>query len=78
MLALYGSSYSGGESVEWADPLLRSANYFHGRAAYTRAEKLARAALAIHERALGPEHPDTVTIRRNLTFLEMLEMFETC
>ena len=49
------------ESAQRADLLNRAGSYFHGRAAYSAAEPLLRRALAIREKALGPEHPDTAT-----------------
>ncbi|MEJ7654966.1 MAG: tetratricopeptide repeat protein [Chloroflexia bacterium] len=36
---------------------------------YTRAEPLYRRALAIHEKALGSEHPDVATSAHNLAAL---------
>ena len=69
VLALHDASSSGNEGVKRANLLLKSAGYFHGRAAYSRAEKLSRAALAIRERALGPEHPGTATSLNNLALL---------
>jgi tetratricopeptide (TPR) repeat protein len=41
-------------------------NYFYGRAAYSRARPLFERALAISEKVLGPEHPETA---RNLNSL---------
>jgi hypothetical protein len=46
-------------SARCARLLNRAASYFHGRAAFAGAQPLYRRALAICERALGPEHPDT-------------------
>jgi tetratricopeptide (TPR) repeat protein len=45
--------------VECADLLNRAARYFHGRAAYSEARSLFERALAICERVLRPEHPQT-------------------
>jgi tetratricopeptide (TPR) repeat protein len=42
-----------------ADLLNRAADYFHSRAAYSEAQPLYERALAIREKVLGPEHPDT-------------------
>jgi tetratricopeptide (TPR) repeat protein len=42
-----------------AELLIRAASFLHGRAAYSRAASLSRRALAIREKALGPDHPDT-------------------
>ena len=44
----------------------RTGEYFHGRAAYSQAAPLLRDALAISEKMLGPEHPDTTIILNNL------------
>ena len=57
------------ESEQRADLLDRAGSYFHGRAAYSAAEPLLRRALAIREKALGPEHPDTATSLNNLALL---------
>jgi Tetratricopeptide repeat len=47
------------ESAQRAELLNRAGSYFYGRAAYSAAEPLLRRALAIREKALGPEHPYT-------------------
>ena len=47
----------------------RAGRYFHGRAAHSQAAELLREALAIREKALGPEHPDTATSLNNLADL---------
>jgi tetratricopeptide (TPR) repeat protein len=47
------------ETVQRAELLELAGGYFRGRAAYSAAEPLFRRALAIHEKALGPEHPRT-------------------
>jgi tetratricopeptide (TPR) repeat protein len=44
----------------------RAGSYFQGRAAYSKAAPLFGDALAIYEKALGPEHPYTVTTLNNL------------
>jgi len=44
----------------WPDCLERAVGYFYGRGACSQAVPLARDALGIRERALGPEHPETV------------------
>ena len=44
----------------WPELLSRAGGYFQGRAAYSQALPLLRDALAIREKSLGPEHPDTV------------------
>jgi len=56
-------------SAEWAELLKRAGSYFHGRAAYARAEMLGRRALAIQEKVLGAEHPDTAGTLNNLALL---------
>ena len=57
------------EIAGWADLLNWAGGYFQGRAIYSRAEPLIRDALAIREKALGPEHPDTATSLNNLAVL---------
>ena len=52
-----------------ADLLDRAGLYFHGRAAYAGARPLYERALAISEKALGPEHPYTATSLNNLAVL---------
>jgi tetratricopeptide (TPR) repeat protein len=54
---------------ECADLLNRTASYFYGRGAYAAARPLYERALAIREKALGPEHPDTATTLHNLALL---------
>jgi tetratricopeptide (TPR) repeat protein len=49
--------------------LNRAAEYFHGRAAYSEARPLYERALAIREKALGPEHPNTAASLNNLASL---------
>ena len=56
-------------SAECADLLNRAGGYFHGRAAYSAARPLFERALAIYEKVLGPEHPDTATSLNNLAVL---------
>jgi tetratricopeptide (TPR) repeat protein len=55
--------------VECADLLNRAGVYFHGRAAYSAARPLLERALAIREKVLGAEHPDTATNLNNLARL---------
>jgi tetratricopeptide (TPR) repeat protein len=55
--------------ASWPDLLGRAGSYFHGRAAYSQALPLLCDALAIHEKALGPEHPNTATNLTNLALL---------
>jgi tetratricopeptide (TPR) repeat protein len=55
-----------GNSCELLD---RAGSYFHGRAAYSQAAPLFHDALAMREKGLGPEHPDTATSLNNLALL---------
>jgi tetratricopeptide (TPR) repeat protein len=57
------------ESAEQADLLDNAGGYFRGRAAYVAARPLRERALAIREKVLGPEHPDTATSLDNLAGL---------
>jgi tetratricopeptide (TPR) repeat protein len=57
------------DSVRQADLLVRASGYLYGRAAYSAARPLVERALAIAEKALGPEHPDTATSLADLAFL---------
>jgi tetratricopeptide (TPR) repeat protein len=60
----------GGAASEQCAGLLNSAAaYFYVRAAYAGARPLFERALAIREKALGPEHPDTATSLNNLALL---------
>jgi tetratricopeptide (TPR) repeat protein len=52
-----------------ADLLNRAGAYFHGRAAYSGARQLLGRALAIREKALGPDHPETAESLSNLATL---------
>jgi tetratricopeptide (TPR) repeat protein len=52
-----------------ADLLDRAGSYFHGHAAYTRARLLYERALAIHEQALDPSHPEIAASLHNLADL---------
>ena len=54
---------------ECADLLNRAGTYFHGRGVYSGARPLYERALAIREKLLGPEHPDTATSLNNLAGL---------
>jgi tetratricopeptide (TPR) repeat protein len=58
-----------GESVECADLLNKAASYFHGHAALPEAKELFERSLAIREKLLGPDHPDTAQSLTNLAFL---------
>jgi tetratricopeptide (TPR) repeat protein len=55
--------------AECADLLNRAGSYFHGRAAYSGARSLFDRALAIREKALGPEHPKTAKSLNDLAIL---------
>ena len=57
------------ESEVAADLLLKIAIYLYHRAQYEQAEPLYQRALAIREKALGPDHPDTDTSLNNLALL---------
>jgi tetratricopeptide (TPR) repeat protein len=57
------------EAAGWPDLLNRAARYFHRRVAYSQAAQLFSDALAIRERALGPEHPATAASLHNLARL---------
>jgi tetratricopeptide (TPR) repeat protein len=48
-------------SAECADLLNRAGEYFRVRGAYLEARPVFERALAIREKVLGPEHPDTAT-----------------
>jgi TIR domain/Tetratricopeptide repeat/NB-ARC domain len=54
---------------DWSELLDRAGVYFYGRADHSQAEPLFRDALAIREKTLGPEHPDTATSLSNLASL---------
>jgi tetratricopeptide (TPR) repeat protein len=56
-------------SAQCASLLGRAASYFHGRAAYAAARPLNERALAIYEKVLGREHPDTANSLSNLANL---------
>jgi tetratricopeptide (TPR) repeat protein len=56
-------------SSQCATLLNGAGSYFHGRAAYSLARPLFERALAIREKVLGPEHPDTATSLNNLAVL---------
>ncbi|MBC8472585.1 MAG: tetratricopeptide repeat protein [Planctomycetes bacterium] len=44
--------------------------YFDARARFSEAEPLMRRALEIFEKSLGPDHPNTQTVRGNLESLK--------
>ena len=56
-------------NTECAALLNRVGGYFHGRGIYSEARPLFERAVAIYEKALGPEHPDTATSLNNLAGL---------
>jgi tetratricopeptide (TPR) repeat protein len=68
LLALQGLDEPS-KAADWPNLLVCAGNYFHGRAAYPQATLLLREALAIREKACGPEHPDTATSLNNLAGL---------
>jgi tetratricopeptide (TPR) repeat protein len=51
------------------DLLNRAGSYFHGRGVYSEARPLLERALAIREKTVGPEDPDTATSLNNLASL---------
>lgn len=55
--------------ADWPELLNRAGGYFLGRGAYSQAAPFLRDALAIREKALGPEHPDTAESLNNLATL---------
>jgi tetratricopeptide (TPR) repeat protein len=54
---------------DWSALLNWAGNYFHGRAAHSQSALLLRDALAIREKAFGPEHPATAQSLNNLALL---------
>jgi hypothetical protein len=70
-LALVGSdAVPSGAEKPTSDLLGRAGSYRHGAlAAYTQARPLHERALAIREKVLGPEHPDTAASLNNLARL---------
>lgn len=70
LLALCESKYADRRAIEACGSLLfRAASYFHGRGIYTAARPLYERALAIRERTLGLDHPETAA---NLAGLAVL------
>jgi tetratricopeptide (TPR) repeat protein len=51
----------------------RAGDYFHGRGSYLAARPLFERALAIREKVLGPEHPDTAEGLNNLAGLLQMQ-----
>jgi tetratricopeptide (TPR) repeat protein len=56
-------------AANWPELLNRAGRYFHGRAVHAQAASFLREALAIRERVLGPEHPDTAQSLNNLAMV---------
>jgi tetratricopeptide (TPR) repeat protein len=56
-------------SQKSAQLLNKAGSYFHGRAAYAAARPLFERTLAIYEKVLGPEHPDTAMSLNDLASL---------
>jgi tetratricopeptide (TPR) repeat protein len=56
-------------AAKCAELLGRAGSYLHGRGAYSGARPLKEQALAIREKVLGPEHPDTAETLNNLALL---------
>jgi tetratricopeptide (TPR) repeat protein len=55
--------------ADWPRLLDRAAGYSLGRAAYSQAAQLIRDAVAMLEKALGPEHPDTAKSLNDLALV---------
>jgi len=55
--------------LEAAQLLNKAGNYLYEHAQYTEAEPFYRRALAIHEKQLGADHPDTANSLNNLALL---------
>ncbi|MDJ0726919.1 MAG: tetratricopeptide repeat protein [Prochloraceae cyanobacterium] len=53
-----------------ATSLNNLANLYESQGRYSDAEPLYLEALAIVERVLGVNHPNTITVRRNLEYLQ--------
>jgi tetratricopeptide (TPR) repeat protein len=62
-------SRRGHDDTSLAALLDRAGGYLHRRAAYSQAALVLRDAVAIREKALGPEHPDTAASLNNLATL---------
>src|SRR5262245_22639465 len=70
LLSLWKADPDGTSKLsDWPDLLDRAGNYCQGRTSYEAAGPLLRDALAIRERWLGPEHPDTAISLDNLALL---------
>jgi tetratricopeptide (TPR) repeat protein len=59
----------GADDASVSELLNRAGAYFLGRAAHSQAAVLLRDALAMREKALGPEHPNTAMSLNNLGYL---------
>jgi hypothetical protein len=57
------------DMADWANLLVRAGDYFCNRATYAQAAQFFRDALAIREKALGPEHVDTMMSLESLAGL---------
>jgi tetratricopeptide (TPR) repeat protein len=69
-LVASGDDLPTGSEIAAANLLSKLDSYRDGAlAAYAEARKLSERALAIHEKALGPDHPDTATSLNNLGYL---------
>ena len=71
LLTLRGTAPA--DAAGWAALLSRAGGYYLGRGDYAQSEPLQREALAIHEEALGPEHPDTARSLNNLADLLQIQ-----
>jgi tetratricopeptide (TPR) repeat protein len=70
LLAICETEFADAESRLQCGVLLqRAGSFFHGCAAYGVARRLYERALAIREKVLGPEHPDTATSLAGLAVL---------
>jgi Tetratricopeptide repeat len=52
--------------ANWSTLLNSAGNYFWGRGSFVQAASRVRDALAIREKVLGPEHPDTAAGKRTV------------
>ena len=65
MLEVVAEAEKLGEDPRLATPLANLGSFYAGRKRYAEAEPLGHRALAIREKALGPDHPD---VARTLVF----------
>lgn len=64
------------QSAATVDAMMKQINLLHGQGKYAEALPLAEQALAIRERSLGPEHPDTLSsVNRLALFNHLLGRF---